>query len=220
MANLQKILSKFNSMGAVAQPLIPDDANAQAELKQTANNNISNHAQMINESVNRLEIPELNVSQSDLYKLAGVDPKPVQRPGPANPTPNSIDQDQLDEGDLVIKRPAFNQSMHSAMDDILWKTTKNPELIPIVQKIYKMATGKDVEYNSEKDSFTIKGKGQQPSKQINQPGGDPINFDQWFKKAQADAQRKVAGNEEKQENTYKSLFKEFLQMKEGKDENK
>jgi len=64
--------------------------------------------------------------------------------------------ESLQEGDLIIKRPAFNHAMQSAMDDLLWKTTKNPEMIPLVQKLYKMATGKDVEYDDEKDSFTIK----------------------------------------------------------------
>ena len=62
----------------------------------------------------------------------------------------------LQEGDLIIKRPAFNHAMQSAMDDLLSKTTKNPEMIPLVQKLYKMATGKDVEYDDERDSFTIK----------------------------------------------------------------
>ena len=64
--------------------------------------------------------------------------------------------ESLQEGDLIIKRPAFNHAMQSAMDDLLSKTTKNPEMIPLVQKLYKMATGKDVEYDDKKDSFTIK----------------------------------------------------------------
>jgi len=208
MADLQKILNKFNNMGAVAQPLIPDDAQAQAQMKQQGNNNVANHSQMINESVNRLELPELNISQSDLYKLAGVDPKPIQRPGPANPTPNSVEEETIEEGDLIIKRSAFNQVMHSAMDDVLWKTQKNPELVPLVQKLYKMATGKDIEYDAQRDSFTIKGKAIAQTQPANK-----VDFDTFFKKAQADAQRKVAANEE---TAYKSLFKEFLKMKESK----
>ena len=78
-----------------------------------------------------------------------------------NPAPwkKSLNEDvEVQEGDLIIKRPAFNHAMQSAMDDLLWKTTKNPEMIPLVQKLYKLATGKDVEYDSDKDSFTIKAK--------------------------------------------------------------
>lgn len=63
---------------------------------------------------------------------------------------------QMQEADLIIKRPAFNHAMQSAMDDLLWKTTKNPDMIPLVQKLYKMATGKEVEYDVDRDSFTIK----------------------------------------------------------------
>jgi hypothetical protein len=69
---------------------------------------------------------------------------------------------QMQEGDLVVKRPQFNHVMQSAMDDLLWKTTKNPDMIPLVQQLYKMATGKEVEYNANRDSFTIKG----PAKEL------------------------------------------------------
>ena len=44
------------------------------------------------------------------------------------------------------------------MDAVIWNSQKDPSMIPLVQKLYKLATGKDVEYDSDKDSFTIKAK--------------------------------------------------------------
>lgn len=219
MADLQKILNKFNSMGAVAQPLIPDDAQAQANLKESTNNVASSHAQMINESVSRLELPELNLSQSDLYKLAGVDPKPLptQRPSPANPAPNSIEtpaqNTDVQEGDLVVTRRDFAGNLATAMRDLVDQTLdsntrqKDPEKIKLVQQLYKMATGKDVEYNPDSDKFTVKSS-VAPS--------NTFDFEKFYNQARDKAERKLASNEETSTNKYKSLFKEYLNAKEGK----
>jgi len=93
MADLQKILNKFNDLGIENKGLVPDDPMQQGQaLKEQYGNKQSTdpnaHARMIAESVKGTHIPGVSdTSASDFAALAGVG-KPQQRPQPANPNPN------------------------------------------------------------------------------------------------------------------------------------
>ena len=92
MADLQKILNKFNDLGIENKGLTIDDPlQKSAVQKQYGNEQTvseSDHARLINESVKGKHIPGISdTSSSDFAALAGVS-KPQQRPQPANPNPN------------------------------------------------------------------------------------------------------------------------------------
>ena len=93
MADLQKILNKFNDLGIKNKGLVPDDPMQQGQaLKEQYGNKQSTdpnaHARMVAESVKGTHIPGVSdTSASDFAALAGVG-KPQQRPQPANPNPN------------------------------------------------------------------------------------------------------------------------------------
>ena len=93
MADLQKILNKFNDLGIENKGLVPDDPMKQGQaLKEQYSNNKSTdpnaHARMVAESVKGQHIPGVSdTSASDFAALAGVS-KQQQRPQPANPNPN------------------------------------------------------------------------------------------------------------------------------------
>ena len=96
MADLQKILNKFNDLGIENKGLVPDDPMQQGQaLKEQYGNKQSTdpnaHARMVAESVKGTHIPGVSdTSASDFAALAGVAGvgKPQQRPQPANPNPN------------------------------------------------------------------------------------------------------------------------------------
>ena len=93
MADLQKILNKFNDLGIENKGLVPDDPMQQGQsLKEQYGNKQSTdpnaHARMVAESVKGKHIPGVtDTSASDMAALAGVG-TPSQRPQPANPNPN------------------------------------------------------------------------------------------------------------------------------------
>ena len=93
MADLQKILNKFNDLGIENKGLVPDDPmqQGQALKEQYGNNNSTDpnaHARMVAESVKGKHIPGVtDTSASDMAALAGVGTQ-TQRPQPANPNPN------------------------------------------------------------------------------------------------------------------------------------
>ena len=92
MADLQKILNKFNDLGIENKGLVPDDPMRQGQaLKEQYSNNPTDtnaHARMIAESVQGKHIPGVtDTSASDMAALAGVGGN-TQRPSPAVPNPN------------------------------------------------------------------------------------------------------------------------------------
>ena len=92
MADLQKILNKFNDLGIENKGLVPDNPMQQGQaLKEQYSNNTSTdpnaHARIVAESVKGQHIPGVSdTSASDFAALAGVSTQ--QRPQPANPNPN------------------------------------------------------------------------------------------------------------------------------------
>jgi hypothetical protein len=87
MADLQKILNKFNDLGIENKGLVPD-----APTKPSSSNTQDpvKTAQMLNEGLNGKHIPGVSdIASNDMAALAGID-KPQQRPQPANPNPNSM----------------------------------------------------------------------------------------------------------------------------------
>ena len=94
MADLQKILNKFNDLGIENKGLVPDDPMQQGQaLKEQYGNNPTDtnaHARMVAESVKGKHIPGVtDTSASDMAALAGVGTQ-TQRPSPAVPNPNSM----------------------------------------------------------------------------------------------------------------------------------
>jgi len=92
MADLHKILNKFNDLGIENKGFVVDDptvqTNAVKEQYGNTNDDTQSHARLINESVKGKHIPGVSdTSSSDFAALAGVS-KPQQRPQPANPNPN------------------------------------------------------------------------------------------------------------------------------------
>lgn len=107
-----------------------------------------------------------------------VDPTPPQRPSPSQPNPNinldtvltrldaietklqkvfeAIEPAQpMQEGNLTVKRREFTGNLAMAMDQLVDKSKDNEKVINTIQKLYKLATGKDVTYDPKHDTFTV-----------------------------------------------------------------
>lgn len=140
MADLQKILNKFNDLGIENKGLVPDDPMQQGQaLKEHHGNNSTDpnaHARMVAESVQGKHIPGVtDTSASDMAALAGVG-TPSQRPSPAVPNPN------------VTVAPTQTNNRWSEVDARL--TNIENKLSSIVESIQRLSKISDQDYGEKR----------------------------------------------------------------------
>jgi hypothetical protein len=59
------------------------------------------------------------------------------------------------EGELAVSRTNMADTLGTAMTDLVFKSKNNPEVIATIQKLYKMATGNEIDYDETRDRFIM-----------------------------------------------------------------